>query len=307
MHGVEEQVVSEFQVVFDAHGNKLVRVVSRENAEFEKRNIRERRSPTRDCRNLLRSCTWGNRHSVRNEGMYVYCAMLQYDNFDSKVKEFHMPYQFAKALVLTVLLSASNAYASAPNSQVLIGQLSSSFPIIVEEAAETIMSTGVSDSGVLDVLAEVVLQNFVTTDGDWASAIAYSCKTLGASGNKRYYDAVKEAAENPQAVRAVRKHCGKAVDSLKGPSDEQYVKNMAKLSKFVYTSDKPSPECKNIGAFGYGKTKARMHRCNFAQAELWLKTEAARRGANYVQEIEIRDYGLHCIGSAEAFICPPQG
>lgn len=146
------------------------------------------------------------------------------------------------ALAAAALLSVSPASDAASAKEYLISQISQGGPVTIRDAAKSIYHSGEKDQEILDKLAEAVLQKYPTAmDNTSGDAIAWSCKALAASGNKRYYSVVKEAAEK-SGHKGPRKHCDNAADALGSAEGPQYTAGMASLSAGASTaSAAPSP------------------------------------------------------------------
>lgn len=113
-------------------------------------------------------------------------------------------------------------------SRYLIEQIQQGGPVSIRQAAQTIERSGERDVRVLDTLAEALLQNYKISNNTNIDAMAWACKGLASSGNKRYYSAIKEVSESEEA-RKLRKHCSRAADDLGSAEGEQYALGMASL------------------------------------------------------------------------------
>ena len=134
-------------------------------------------------------------------------------------------------LIAVSVLAVGTAFADdlSPSSRVLIEQMTSGGPVSIRQAAQTIERSGERDTRVLDVLAETLLQNYKIGNNTNIDAMAWACKGLAASGNKRYYTAIKTVAESDEA-RKLSKHCNRAASDLGGAEGEQYAQGMASLT-----------------------------------------------------------------------------
>ncbi|MES2932135.1 MAG: hypothetical protein V4805_01415, partial [Pseudomonadota bacterium] len=133
---------------------------------------------------------------------------------------------------------AASAQAATTGQQYLIDQLIQGGPNTIRNAAESIYQMHETDHAVLDVLAETLLQRYPSArDGDTVDAMSWACKGLAASGEKRYFDVVKEVADAPDTVRKLRKYCSRAAEDLRAPEGEQYRKGMASLKPSAATAD----------------------------------------------------------------------
>ena len=112
----------------------------------------------------------------------------------------------AVTLALTsVLAQAAFAEELSAASRYLIQQIEQGGPVSIRQAAQTIERSGERDTRVLDALAEAMLQNYQIVNNTNTDAMAWACKGLASSGNKRYYTAVKQVADFDN--RKLRKHC----------------------------------------------------------------------------------------------------
>lgn len=135
----------------------------------------------------------------------------------------------AMILALSGLLSqAALAEELSAASRYLIQQIEQGGPVSIRQAAQTIERSGERDPRVLDALAEAMLQNYQIVNNTNTDAMAWACKGLASSGNKRYYTAVKQVAEFDN--RKLRKHCERAAENLGGPEGEQYAQGMVSLN-----------------------------------------------------------------------------
>lgn len=133
-------------------------------------------------------------------------------------------------MVLSVLATGSAvAEELSASSRVLIEQITSGGPVSIRQAAQTIERSGEQDTRVLDVLAEALLQNYKVSNTTNIDAMAWACKGLAASGNKRYYTAINAVAESDEA-RKLSKYCKRAAKELGTAEGEQYVQGMVSLT-----------------------------------------------------------------------------
>ncbi|KXI29353.1 hypothetical protein [Paraglaciecola hydrolytica] len=109
-----------------------------------------------------------------------------------------------------------------------INQLTRGGMISIKQAAESIYNTGLKDTEVLDVAAEVLLQRYPNASKGDIDTLAWLCKALGQSGNSRYYSALYEVAES-DAHRKLRKYADNAADDVGKSKDQQYAKGMVDL------------------------------------------------------------------------------
>lgn len=104
-------------------------------------------------------------------------------------------------------------------------------PTSIRNAAKNVYNSGGAAPEVMDVLAETILSNLSQQDATSIDAMAWGCKALAQSGDKRYASVLETVANSDPAHRKLRKHCDKAAGQLGGPSGEQYAKGMVDLAK----------------------------------------------------------------------------
>lgn len=127
---------------------------------------------------------------------------------------------------LTTLLLSGAVLAMDPAGQRYIDQMTQGGMTSVKQAAQSMYNTGETNTQVLDVAAEVLLQNYSSaSDPD---ALAWVAKALGKSHNGRYYSALKEVADS-RADKKLRKHTATALKEIGAASGDQYVKGGVNL------------------------------------------------------------------------------
>jgi hypothetical protein len=116
-------------------------------------------------------------------------------------------------------------------------------PDSLHEVAESMYQAGVTDPEVLDVAAEVLLEKYNRTAGSFGlnDAMAYLCKTLGASGNARYKPVVAKVADDAENHK-LRSHCSKAGKGFPKKTDVAgYVAGTVDLEKLRNPPPPPPP------------------------------------------------------------------
>jgi len=144
---------------------------------------------------------------------------------------------------LTILLLSGTAFAIDPAGQRYIEQMTQGGMTSVKQAAQSMYNTRETNTQVLDVAAEVLLQNYShASDPD---ALAWVAKALGKSHNGRYYSVLKEVVDS-KTNKKLRKHAASALKEIGGASGDQYVKGSVNLQT-AGQSRKPasSPSAKN--------------------------------------------------------------
>jgi hypothetical protein len=134
----------------------------------------------------------------------------------------------ASALVLVF----GTAGAMDDSSQRYAQMLASGGVSSVQRAAEEIYNQAISDQELLDVAAEVLVQNYNknTTGETFVDSMAWVCRALGNSGNGRYKALLTDVSDKAGA-RKVQKHCKKGAGNLpKGV--EPYAVGSISLDKY---------------------------------------------------------------------------
>ena len=126
-------------------------------------------------------------------------------------------------LAAASLLLASTAFAAlSAGDQYNLDQIRSGSPAGLRSAAQNVQAAGSAPEVVLDSLAEALLQNQTQTGTTYIDALSWTCKALAATGNKRYYTALRSVAGNDNAHKKLRKYCDKSADDLGGADGAQY-------------------------------------------------------------------------------------
>jgi hypothetical protein len=100
---------------------------------------------------------------------------------------------------------------------------------------------------VLDVMAEVVLEKYPLTGGDFSSvdSIAWMCRALGASGNTRYRPVLEKVSDDKTVHRKLRGHCEKASKQLPKGAENSYLAGTVNLELLRNPPPPPPPEPAN--------------------------------------------------------------
>ncbi len=131
-------------------------------------------------------------------------------------------------LLLGLLISPANA--SDVVNQRYIDQLTKGGVVSIKQAAQSIYNTGLRDTEVLDVAAEVLLQRYPAASRRDLDALAWLCRALGSSLNSRYYTTLNEVINNPNTQRKLRKYAKKGLNQLGEKGGEQYTKGTIDLA-----------------------------------------------------------------------------
>ena len=125
------------------------------------------------------------------------------------------------ALVLIGSLVSGVSFA-AEGDAMLSSQVSSGNWVQYRTAARTIYHQGSASQAVLDTMVDALLKGQGATDKYWVDAYSWACKAVAATGNRRYYDAIRQVADNEEVNSKLRKYCGRAADSLGSAEGAQF-------------------------------------------------------------------------------------
>jgi len=124
---------------------------------------------------------------------------------------------------VALALGATSAFALDAATERYTKMLASGGPGTIGSAAESIASTAITDTEVLDltaqVLADIHLKN--VEDHDYAETTSWLCKALGNSGNGRYKPLLDEVSASPMSRKA-KGYCQKAAKQLPAASGEAF-------------------------------------------------------------------------------------
>ena len=134
-------------------------------------------------------------------------------------------------VVFSVCCWGGAAHALDASGQRYVNQMVQGGPVSIRDAASSIYHTGMNDQEVLDVAAEVLVQNYKTANGNtYVDALAWVCKALGNSGNGRYKALLQQVANDGN--RKLGKHCGNAADDLPAAAGPSYQPGSVNLAAY---------------------------------------------------------------------------
>jgi hypothetical protein len=141
------------------------------------------------------------------------------------MKIFLRPMLVVGLLAIVATANAATSPAARSNINLMVHGGAES----LQEAARNIYNGDGAEQEASDVLAEELLENIDKPGNSYVQALSWACKGLANTGSKRYYTAVKQAAESGN--KKIRKYCDKAADDLGSADGPQYTKGMVSLSK----------------------------------------------------------------------------
>ena len=128
----------------------------------------------------------------------------------------------ALAPALTIALDESGKY--------YLTLMTQGGPQSIRRAAQGVVQSGEKSTEVLDVLAEILLQNARQPGNTYIDAMAWVTKALGGSGNPRYRSALLEVSKDKAVHKKTRKYAKKAMKQVGKAEAEQYVKGTIDLA-----------------------------------------------------------------------------
>lgn len=137
------------------------------------------------------------------------------------------------ALGAVTLLAGVNCLAALTEAEKgYVNQLATGGPLTIRSVAQNLFNTGNTNTEVLDVAAEVLLEKYPAAgeDHDAVESLSWVCRALGKSGNSRYKPVLQQI-ENDKAVhRKLRGHCEKGANSLPAEVSNPYAAGTVNLA-----------------------------------------------------------------------------
>lgn len=130
-------------------------------------------------------------------------------------------------VLITTLFLGAPAWALDAVGQRYVEQLTQGGMTSVKAAARSMYNTGETNPEVLDVAAEVLLQNYAS--GADPDALAWVAKALGKSRNGRYHGVLSEVVHS-NANKKLRKHAQAALKNIGAASGDQYARGTVNLA-----------------------------------------------------------------------------
>lgn len=135
------------------------------------------------------------------------------------------------SLVFTLSLVFSvTGFAVKTEHASYIYSLTSGHPGQIRMASTQITNAHISDTELMDIIMEVMLQNANKGDA-FVDPLSWSSKALMGSGNSRYHTALMSIADDGSVHKKLRKYAKKAAKKVGKPSGEQYAAGMVDLGK----------------------------------------------------------------------------
>jgi outer membrane protein assembly factor BamE (lipoprotein component of BamABCDE complex) len=148
------------------------------------------------------------------------------------------------ALGAMAVLAGANAFAALDEAEKMyVDRMLKGSWVSQRDVAQSLYNTGNTNTEVLDVTAETLLERYQRAgeDRDAVDAVAWMCRALGASGNSRYRP-VLERIENDKSVhRKARGHCEKSAKGLPKQVSNPYVAGTVNLEALRNPPPPPPP------------------------------------------------------------------
>ncbi len=135
-------------------------------------------------------------------------------------------------------------------------QLIKGGPQSAKQVAENMANTGYTNTEVLDVVAQLVLERYQLAGEDFTSvdSLAWMCRALGSSHNNRYRPVLETVSKDKSVHRKGRGHCEKAAKMVPKGADNPYVAGTVNLEALRNPPPPPPP-----AAAGKGKKNAKAN------------------------------------------------
>lgn len=156
-----------------------------------------------------------------------------------------------KGVILLTLLAALTTFTHANSNvnQQYIESMTQGGNHGLKRTAQTMFKTGETNTEVLDVAAEILLQRYPSAANQDIDTLAWVAKALGSSRNPRYYSTLKEVADS-NAHGKLRKHAAKALTYVGNPAGDQYIKGTLDLATLQYSGNSNATQTGAPGAAG---------------------------------------------------------
>lgn len=148
------------------------------------------------------------------------------------------------ALGAMAALASVNSFAALDEAEkAYMDRLLKGSWVSLRDVAESLYNTGNTNTEVLDVTAETLLERYPRAgeDRDAVDAVAWMCRALGASGNSRYRPVLEKIENDKEVHRKARGHCEKAAKGLPKQVSNPYVAGTVNLENLRNPPPPPPP------------------------------------------------------------------
>jgi hypothetical protein len=168
-------------------------------------------------------------------------------------------------LITACLLASAPSFAEMNDvDKQYVEQLIKGGSSTLRQISENMVNTGYKNPEVLDVLAEVLIEKYPLSGGDFSSvdSVAWMCRALGASNNTRYRPLLEHISDDKALHRKLRGHCSKAMKQLPKGSENAYAAGTVNLELLRNPPPPPPPPA----PAGKGKKNAKAAKAAAAPA-----------------------------------------
>jgi hypothetical protein len=148
------------------------------------------------------------------------------------------------ALGAWALFASMNASAALNEAEKMyVDRLLNGSWVSLRDVAQSLYNTGNTNTEVLDITAETLLERSPRAgeDHDAVDAVAWMCRALGASGNSRYRPVLEHVENDKSLHRKARGHCEKAAKGLPKDVTNGYVAGTVNLENLRNPPPPPPP------------------------------------------------------------------
>jgi hypothetical protein len=176
--------------------------------------------------------------------------------------------------VFAACLLASGIASAELNAvdQQYMDQLIKGGPQSSRQVAENMVNTGYTNTEVLDVMAQLVLDRYQLAGEEFTSvdSLAWMCRALGASHNNRYRPVLELVSKDKSVHRKGRGHCEKAAKQVPKGAENPYVAGTVNIENLRNPPPPPPP-----APAAKGKKNAKAAKAAPAAAPAAAKAEPA--------------------------------
>ncbi len=162
------------------------------------------------------------------------------------------------SLALGALLTSASSLAALDEAEKMyVDRLLKGSWVSLRDVAQSLYNTGNTNTEVLDITAETLLERYQRAgeDRDAVDAVSWMCRALGASGNSRYRPVLEHVENDKSLHRKGRGHCEKAAKGLPKEVANPYTAGTVNL-ELLRNPPPPPPPPAPVTAKGKKNAKA---------------------------------------------------
>jgi hypothetical protein len=148
------------------------------------------------------------------------------------------------SLALGALLTSASSLAALDEAEKMyVDRLLKGSWVSLRDVAQSLYNTGNTNTEVLDITAETLLERYQRAgeDRDAVDAVSWMCRALGASGNSRYRPVLEHVEKDKSVHRKGRGHCEKAAKALPKEVSNPYTAGTVNLENLRNPPPPPPP------------------------------------------------------------------